>query len=92
VGTTYHYGALEIAPLFSGVLVYQFDQLHIMIFLVTCCHVLYDFRVCKWIIRGRNSKDTHKGKKKKNKKTKTMIDKTSQDKTQSNMSFIKQRG
>jgi hypothetical protein len=45
VGTTYPSGALEIAPLFSGVLVYHFDQLHILIFLVTCCDVLYDFRV-----------------------------------------------
>jgi hypothetical protein len=45
VGTTYPSGALEIARLFSGVLVYHFDQLHILIFLVTCCDVLYDFRV-----------------------------------------------
>jgi hypothetical protein len=52
VGTTYHSGALEIAPLFSGVLVYQFDQLHIMIFLVTCCHVLYDFRVQMYMTFG----------------------------------------
>jgi hypothetical protein len=44
VRTSYPSGALKIAPLFSGVLVYHFDQLPILIFLVTCCDVLYDFR------------------------------------------------
>jgi len=44
-GTAYPSGALEITPVFSGVLFYHFDQLHIMLYLVTCCDVLYDFLV-----------------------------------------------
>jgi hypothetical protein len=45
VGTAYYPGELEIAPAFSGVLVYYFDQLDILLFLVTCCDVLHHFHV-----------------------------------------------